>query len=124
MIVKTARAAATVPSCLLATIACGLALAAVFTPLAAQKPVVVQLKADDKVGAEPKTFLPIVGDWIITTDEGRRSSSTGEVQTWTAAALVDKARKRRRARGLIDNVASFDYYPTVVAKDIESFENG
>ena len=39
-----------------------LVLAVAFTPLAAQKPVTVQLKAADKVGTEPKSFVPIVGD--------------------------------------------------------------
>jgi hypothetical protein len=122
MTVRTIRTAA-------ATAFSLLTLAAAVTPLAAQKPVVVQLKADDKVGAEPKTFLPIVGDWIITTDDGKKVVMV-DGRKWKrgqpAAALVDKAREIYGSRNedFIDNVAAFAYYPTAVAKDIDNFENG
>jgi hypothetical protein len=105
------------------------ALAAAFTPLVAQKPVTVQLKAADKVGAEPKTFVPIVGDWIITQDEGKKVVMV-DGRKWKrgqpAGSLVDKAREIYGARheDFIDNVAAFAYYPTAVAKDIANFENG
>ena len=98
-------------------------------PLAAQKPTVVTLKADDKVGAEPKSFLPIVGDWVITTEEGKKVVMV-DGRKWKrgqpAGGLADKARAIYGARNedFIDNVAAFAYYPTAVAKDIENFQNG
>jgi hypothetical protein len=122
MTAKTIRAASAALSLLAASVCA-------FASLAAQKPTVVQLKAADKVGAEPTTFLPIVGDWIVTTDEGKKVVMV-DGRKWKrgqpAAALVDKAREiyGSRHEDFIDNVAAFAYYPTAVAKDIDSFENG
>src|SRR5476649_1359692 len=106
-----------------------LALAAAFMPLAAQKPITVQLKAADKVGAEPKSFLPIVGDWVITQDEGKKVVMV-DGRAWKrgqpAGGLADKAREIYGARHeeFIDNVNAFAYFPIAVAKDIPNFENG
>jgi hypothetical protein len=106
-----------------------LALSATLAPLAAQKPVTVELKAVDKVGAEPKSFLPIVGDWVIAQDDGRKVVMV-DGRKWKrgqpAAGLADKAREIYGARheDFIDNVAAFAYYPTAVAKGIDKFENG
>ena len=97
--------------------------------LAAQTPTVVQLKAADKVGAEPKTFLPIVGDWVITQDDGKKVVMV-DGRKWKrgqpAGGLADKAREIYGARheDFIDNVAAFAYYPTAVARNIDNFENG
>ena len=106
-----------------------LAISVAFAPLAAQAPVTVKLGAADKVGAEPKTFLPIVGDWVITQDEGKKVVMV-DGRKWKrgqpAGGLADKAREIYGARNedFIDNVAAFAYYPTAVAKDIPNFENG
>ena len=106
-----------------------LALSATLAPLAAQKPVTVELKAVDKGGAEPKSFLPIVGDWVIAQDDGRKVVMV-DGRKWKrgqpAAGLADKAREIYGARheDFIDNVAAFAYYPTAVAKGIDKFENG
>src|ERR1700722_15639150 len=129
MTAKTARLPTRITFSLIAASLSWLALTGAFTPLAAQKPVVVQLKAENKVRAEPKTFLPIVGDWIVTTDEGKKVVMV-DGRKWKrgqpAGALVDKARKiyGSRHEDFIDNVAAFAYYPTAVAKDIDNFENG
>jgi hypothetical protein len=105
------------------------AISAAFTPLAAQAPVVVKLSVADKIGAEPKTFLPVIGDWVITQDEGKNVVMV-DGRKWKrgqpAGGLADKARQIYGARNedFIDNVAAFAYYPTAVAKDIPNFENG
>jgi hypothetical protein len=104
-------------------------LLAAFAPAAAQKPVTVELKVADRVGAEPKSFLPIVGDWIITQDDGKKVVMV-DGRKWKrgqpAGGLADKAREiyGSRHEDFIDNVAAFAYYPTAVAKDIDKFENG
>lgn len=104
-------------------------LSIALAPLAAQKPVTVELKAADRIGAEPKSFLPIVGDWVVTQDDGRKVVMV-DGRKWKrgqpAAGLADKAREIYGARheDFIDNVAAFAYYPTAVAKGIDKFENG
>jgi hypothetical protein len=104
-------------------------LAVAVAPAAAQKPTVVQLNAADKVGAEPKSFVPIVGDWVITQDDGKKVVMV-DGRKWKrgqpAGGLADKAREIYGARheDFIDNVAAFAYYPTAVAKGIDNFENG
>jgi hypothetical protein len=106
-----------------------LALAAAFAPLAAQKPVTVNLGAADKVGGEPKSFLPMVGDWVIAQDDGKKVVMV-DGRKWkrgqAAGGLADKAREIYGARheDFIDNVAAFAYYPIAVAKGVENFENG
>lgn len=98
-------------------------------PLAAQKPLVVKLSAADKVGAEPKSFLPMVGDWVIAQDDGKKVVMV-DGRKWkrgqAAGGLADKAREIYGARheDFIDNVAAFAYYPIAVAKGVENFENG
>ncbi len=98
-------------------------------PATAQQSTVVKLTAADKVGAEPKTFLPIVGDWVITTDEGKKVVMV-DGRKWKrgqpAGGLADKAREiyGSRHEDFIDNVAAFAYYPTAVAKGIDNFQNG
>ena len=95
---------------------------------AAQKAVTVDVSRE-KVGAEPKGFLPVVGDWVIAKDEGRTVVMV-DGRKWKrgqpSGGLADKAREIYGARHeeFIDNVAAFAYFPIAVAKGIDNFENG
>ena len=122
MIANVARAAA---------VCCALALAG--PRLGAQAPapakrIIVDL-SKEKIAAEPKTFLPLVGDWTITQDEGRKVVLV-DGRKWKrgqpSGGLADKAREIYGARheDFIDNVAAFAYFPIAVARDVERFDNG
>jgi hypothetical protein len=101
------------------------ALLTAATPLAAQR---VDLSGE-KVGVEPKTFLPMVGNWVIA-EEGGKKVVLVDGRAWKrgqpAGGLADKAREIYGARHeeFLDNVAAFAYFPIAVAKDIDNFENG
>ena len=94
----------------------------------AARPVTVDL-SKEKAGAEPKNFLPVVGDWVIAKDEGRNVVMV-DGRKWKrgqpAGGLADKARAIYGARHeeFIDNVQAVAYFPIAVAKDIENFDNG
>jgi hypothetical protein len=97
-------------------------------PRAAARPVVVDV-SKEKVGAEPASFLPMVGDWVIAQDDGKKVVMV-DGRKWKrgqpAGGLADKAREIYGARHeeFIDNVQAFAYFPIAVAKAIENFENG
>ncbi len=101
----------------------------IFASAGAPQSTTIRLSAADKVGAEPKSFVPIVGDWVVTMDEGKKVVMV-DGRKWKrgqpAGGLADKAREIYGARheDFIDNIAAFAYYPTAVAKDIPNFENG
>ena len=94
----------------------------------AQAPVRVDL-ARDRVGREPASFVPMVGNWGVTTDAGKKVIMV-DGRAWKrgqpAGGLADKARAIYGARHeeFIDNVKAFAYFPIAVAKDVPSFENG
>ena len=94
-------------------------------PAAAQR---VDL-AQEKVGAEPKAFLPIVGNWVIVK-EGGKNVVMVDGREWKrgqpAGGLADKAREIYGARHeeFIDNVKAFAYFPIAVAKGIDEFTDG
>src|SRR5580693_7873016 len=83
----------------------------------------------DKVGKEPTHFLPMVGQWVVATDEGKKVVMV-DGREWkkgqAADGLADKARAIYGAthEEFIDNVKEFAYYPIAVAKDIPNFDNG
>jgi hypothetical protein len=93
-----------------------------------QAPVRVDV-AKDKVGAEPSTFLPMVGHWVVTEEDGKKVVMV-DGREWKrgqpAGGLADKARAIYGARHeeFIDNVKAFAYVPIAVAKGIDNFENG
>jgi hypothetical protein len=125
MIAKAVRAVAAA-AFLLATITCG--IGAQEPRSSASHPVTIDV-SKEKVGVEPTRFVPIVGDWIIAQDAGKKVVMV-DGRKWKrgqpAGGLADKAREIYGARheDFIDNVAAFAYYPTAVAKDIDNFENG
>jgi hypothetical protein len=85
--------------------------------------------AADKVGKEPTKFLPMVGHWVVATDEGKKVVMV-DGREWKrgqpAGGLADKAREIYGARHeeFIDNVNAFAYFPIAVAKSIPDFDNG
>lgn len=85
--------------------------------------------AKDAVGREPSTFLPMVGDWVVASEEGKKVLMV-DGRKWKrgqpAGGLADKARAIYGARHeeFIDNVKAFAYFPIAVAKGIDNFENG
>jgi hypothetical protein len=94
-------------------------------PLAAQTISV----ANEKEGQEPKAFIPMVGHWVIATDEGKKVVMV-DGRTWKrgqpAGGLADKARDLYGAshEEFIDNVKAFAYFPIAVAKDVPNFTDG
>jgi len=83
----------------------------------------------EKLNAEPSKFLPMVGNWVITSDEGKKVVLV-DGRAWKrgqpAGGLADNARAIYGARHeeFIDNVKAFAYFPIAVAKDVDHFENG
>ncbi len=71
----------------------------------------------------------MVGDWIVTQDDGHKVVMV-DGRKWkrgqAAGGLADKAREiyGSRHEDFIDNVQAFAYYPIAVAKGIDNFENG
>jgi len=104
-----------------------LMLALGLAPLAAQ-PIKIDLSAE-KEGAEPTRFLPVVGDWTVAADAGKKVLLVDGRQ-WKrgqpAGGLADKARAIYGARHeeFIDNVKAFAYFPYAVATGVDDFQNG
>jgi hypothetical protein len=83
----------------------------------------------ETVGAEPVSFVPAVGNWLIGIDgnnkvlivDGRKWSE-GQV----AAGLADKARALygERYAEFLDNVKAYAYFPFAVFKDLQDFKEG
>jgi hypothetical protein len=95
---------------------------------AAGKTIAINLSAE-KVGAEPKRFVPMVGNWVVADENGRKVILV-DGRAWKrgqpAGGLADKARAIYGARHeeFIDNVKAFAYFPIAVADGIDNFENG
>ena len=105
-------------------------IAAVFcaAALAQPKPVKIDL-SQEKPGAEPKAFLPMVGNWVVAQDGGRNVIMVDGRQ-WKrgdpSGGLADKARAiyGNRHEEFLDNVKAFAYFPIAVAQGIDDFRNG
>src|SRR6516225_1982146 len=85
--------------------------------------------SNDSVGAEPKSFLSVVGVWRIENDDGKKVLVVDGRQ-WkegqTSAGLADKARALDgdRYAEFLDRVQAYAYFPYVVAKDVTDFRDG
>jgi hypothetical protein len=85
--------------------------------------------SNDSVGAEPKSFLSVVGVWRIENGDGNKVLVVDGRQ-WkegqTSAGLADKARAlySDRYAEFLDRVQAYAYFPYVVAKDVDDFRNG
>ncbi len=112
------------------TVAAALAAipAAAVPPAARPRSIRVDL-AREKAGAEPSVFLPIVGNWVIAEEEGRKVVLVDGRQWRKGQAAGGLAEKARRIYGsrheeFIDNVKAFAYFPYAVAAGIEDFRDG
>lgn len=91
-------------------------------------PVKIDL-AKEKAGAEPTRFLGVVGNWVVTQDQGKNVVMV-DGREWKrgqpAGGLADKARAIYGARHeeFIDNVKAFAYFPYAVAQGVDDFQNG
>jgi hypothetical protein len=85
--------------------------------------------SDETVGAEPKSFVSVVGVWRIEA-EGNNKVLAVDGRQWkegqTAAGVADKARALYgdRYAEFLDRVQAYAYFPYAVAKDIADFAKG
>jgi hypothetical protein len=85
--------------------------------------------SDETVGAEPKSFVSVVGVWRIE-NEGNNKVLVVDGRQWkqgqTAAGIADKARALYgdRYAEFLDRVQAYAYFPYVVANDVTDFRNG
>jgi len=106
---------------------CGLA-ALVLPVVAAQQPMKIEF-ANDTVGAEPKSFISVVGIWRIENEGGNKVLAVDGRQ-WkegqAAAGIADKARALygERYAEFLDRVQAYAYFPYTVAQDVQDFRNG
>jgi len=83
----------------------------------------------ERAGGEPKSFLPVVGNWLIAEEEGKKVVLVDGRQ-WRkgqpAGGLAENARAiyGSRHEEFIDNVKAFAYYPYAVATAVENFQDG
>ena len=105
-------------------------IAAVVCALAAAQPKPVKIDvAQEKTGAEPKAFLPMVGNWVVVKD-GAKNVVMVDGRQWKrgdpSGGLADKARAiyGSRHEEFIDNVKAFAYFPIAVAQGVDDFKNG
>lgn len=85
--------------------------------------------AADAPGKEPSQFLPMVGNWVVTNDGGKRVLMV-DGRIWKkgqpSGGLAEKARAIYGAEHeeFIDNVTAFAYFPIAVNKAVDDFGNG
>jgi hypothetical protein len=85
--------------------------------------------SDESVGAEPKSFVSVVGVWRVEAD-GNNKVLVVDGRQWkegqTSAGIADKARALygERYAEFLDRVQTYAYFPYAVAKDISDFRNG
>ena len=97
-------------------------------PALAQQSVKVDL-SNETVGAEPKSFLSVVGIWRIE-QEGAKKVIAVDGRQWkegqSSAGVADKARALYgdRYAEFLDRVKAYAYFPYAVAKDVPDFKNG
>lgn len=83
----------------------------------------------EKIGAEPTSFVPTVGNWVVGK-EGDNVLLMVEGSTWSrnqpSAGIADKARALygERYAEFLDSVKSYAYYPLAVAKEVGDFREG
>jgi hypothetical protein len=85
--------------------------------------------SDESAGAEPKSFVNVVGVWRIEA-EGNNKVLAVDGRQWkegqAAAGIADKARALYgdRYAEFLDRVQAYAYFPYTVAKDVADFRNG
>ncbi len=109
-------------------IVAAIGFAALALPGLAAQPTTIDLSGET-VGAEPKSFVPVVGFWRIEQDDGKKVLVVDGRQ-WkegqSSAGIADKARALygERYAEFLDRVQAYAYYPYVVAPDIQDFTDG
>src|SRR5476651_2011323 len=105
-----------------------LSLAVCSPPVAAQQAIKSDL-SPETVGAEPKSFLSVVGVWRMEAEGGTKVLAVDGRQ-WkegqSSAGIADKARALYgdRYAEFLDRVQAYAYYPYAVFKDVSDFRNG
>ncbi len=95
---------------------------------AAEQPAKADL-SNETVGAEPKSFLSVVGVWRIEAENGK-NVLTVDGRQWkegqSSAGLAEKARALygERYAEFLDRVQAYAYFPYAVFKDVQDFHNG
>ena len=80
-------------------------------------------------GGPPKTFVPVVGNWVIGA-EGDNRVLVVDGRAWkegqAATGIAEQARSLygERYAEFLDNVKAFAYFPYAVAQGVEDFRNG
>src|SRR2546428_1670145 len=104
------------------------AMAAALLTSALASPIKVDF-ANETVGAEPKSFVSIVGVWRIES-EGGAKVLTVDGRQWkegkSAAGIADKARALygERYAEFLDRVQAYAYFPYAVVPNVENFTGG
>jgi hypothetical protein len=110
-----------------ATIA-ALGISALALPGLAAQPTTIDLSGET-VGAEPKSFVSVVGFWRVEDDSGKKVLVVDGRQ-WkegqSSAGIADKARALygERYAEFLDRVQAYAYYPYVVAPNVDNFTDG
>jgi hypothetical protein len=111
-----------------AAIVAAIGLGALALPGLAAEPATVDL-SKETIGAEPKSFVPVVGFWRIEQDNGKKVLVVDGRQ-WkegqSSAGLADKARALygERYAEFLDRVQAYAYYPYAVAPNVDNFTDG
>jgi hypothetical protein len=106
----------------------GICIAALLVSVRAAQPLKIDF-SDETIGAEPKSFLSVVGIWRIEAD-GNNKVLVVDGRQWkegqTAAGIADKARALygERYAEFLDRVQAYAYFPYTVAKDVNDFRAG
>jgi hypothetical protein len=106
----------------------GIGLAACINYAAAEEAMKVEF-SNDTVGAEPTSFLNVVGIWRIEA-EGDHKVLAVDGRQWkegqASAGVADKARAiyGERYAEFLDRVQAYAYFPYTVAKNVADFRNG
>lgn len=84
---------------------------------------------DEKVGAEPASFVAAVGNWVIAKENDNLVLEV-DGSKWAhgqpSAGLADKARALygERYAEFLDNVKSYAYFPLAVNREVKDFREG
>src|SRR5262245_6547983 len=84
---------------------------------------------DETVGGQPKSFLPIVGNFSIGSEDNNKVlviDGRKWVQGQTAAGVAERAKTLygERYGEFLDNVKAFAYFPYAVATGVDDFREG
>ena len=106
----------------------GVGLTALLLTASAVQPLKIDF-SDETVGAEPKSFVSVVGVWRIEAD-GNNKVLVVDGRQWkegqTAAGIADKARALygERYAEFLDRVQAYAYFPYAVTQDVADFRDG